>query len=419
MELLRMYFILVLLFLGGSSCAQKNNPVEVPAASKGMQLVWSDDFDYPNAQLDASWIAQNGPSTHILCSRWRENAVVENGLLYLKNKKENRGGQEWTSASIWTKKQFQYGRFECRYKYAAATGTNNSFWIMTTGYNPPVGKKFEIDINEGHYPAEMATNLHNWTDITTDPVTGKSTHPSSSQSFHFNTAKPDVVIQLETPVTTRRIRLTSGYGAHFHIQEFRIYKSNAAGYPTVLSPTADQDVPGLVNYARDPQTKISSSGVYGAGYEAVNAADGGLIKHWVSQVSGDKWLEFEFGSDKTIGCLQFVSGWLSGSSWNSVIDNYKVQYYKDNSWVDMAAFDASKSGMNLANEFHTYALEWSKDSLIYSFDGKVMRRIKNDICQSPAPIYLSEAIIAWAGAVTDAIDGTSMVVDWVKVYQLK
>jgi hypothetical protein len=49
----------------------------------------------------------------------------------------------------------------------------------------------------------------------------------------------------------------------------------------------------------------------------------------------------------------------------------------------------------------------------------VLRRIKNDICQSPAPIYLSEAIIAWAGAVTDAIDGTSMVVDWVKVYQLK
>jgi beta-glucanase (GH16 family) len=87
--------------------------------------------------------------------------------------------------------------------------------------------------------------------------------------------------------------------------------------------------------------------------------------------------------------------------------------------VDLVVFDASKSGLNLANEFHTYALEWSKDSLIYSFDGKVLRRIKNDICQSPAPIYLSEAIIAWAGAVTDAIDGTSMVVDWVKVYQLK
>jgi len=410
---------LFLLLISLAGCSQEKNISSDTDSPAGWQMVWSDDFDYPDASLDNSWIAQNGPSTHILCSRWRENAVVENGLLYLKNKKENRGGQQWTSASIWTKKQFQYGRFECRYKYAAATGTNNSFWIMTTGYTPPVGKKFEIDINEGHYPAEMATNLHNWTDVTIDPVTGKSSHPSNSQSFHFNTAKPDVAIQLETPVTTKRIRLTSVYSAHFHIQEFRIYKPNVAGYPSVLSPTADQDVAGLVNYAREAQTKISSSGVYGVGYEAQNAADGGLVKHWVSQASGDKWIEFEFGSDKTIGCLQFVSGWLSGSSWNSVLDNYKVQYYKDNAWVDISVFDASKSGMNLANEFHTYALEWSKDSLIYSFDGKVLRRIKNDICHSPAPIYLSEAIIAWVGAVTDAIDGTSMVVDWVKVYQIK
>ena len=328
-------FLQILLVLQG--CAQKTSLIDDSNAPPGMQLVWSDDFNYPNAQLDASWIAQNGPSTHILCSRWRENAVVENGLLYLKNKKENRGGQEWTSASIWTKKQFQYGRFECRYKYAAATGTNNSFWIMTTGVNPTVGKKFEIDINEGHYPAEMATNLHNWTDVTTNPQTGISTHPSFSQAFHFNSAKPDVAIQLETPVTTRRIRLTSSYSAHFHIQEFRIYKSNSGGYPSVLSPTADQDLAGLVNYARDPQTKITASGVYGAGYEVQNVADGGLVKHWVSQVSGDKWLEFDFGSDKTISCIQFVSGWLSGSIWNSVIDNYKVQYFKDNTpgWISL------------------------------------------------------------------------------------
>jgi len=265
MELLKMYFIVVLLFFGGGSCAQKNGLDEDPVTPKGMQLVWSDEFDYPDASLDNSWIAQNGPSTHILCSRWRENAVVENGMLYLKNKKENRGGQEWTSASIWTKKQFQYGKFECRYKYAAATGTNNSFWIMTTGYNPPTGKKFEIDINEGHYPSEIATNVHNWTDVTTDPVTGKSSHPSFSKSF-------------------------------------------------------------------------------------------------------------------------------------------KVP-------ADIA--------VNLGMEFHTYGLEWSKDSLIFSFDGKVLRRMKNDFCHSPAPVYLSEAIIPWAGAITDAIDGTSMVVDWVKVYQLK
>ena len=199
------------------------------------------------------------------CSRWRENAVVENGILHLKNKKENRGGQEWTSASIWSKKQFQYGYFECRYKYAAATGTNNSFWLMTTGTNPTQGKKFEIDINEGHYPAEVNTNLNNWSDVTIDPDTGKSKHPSDHKSF---------------------------------------------------------------DYSSTPE-------------------------------------------------------------------------------------------INLANDYHIYGLEWTKDSLIYSFDGNVIRRLKNEFCHSPAPVYLSEAIISWAGEVTDAIDGTSMDVDWVKVYQLK
>ena len=259
--------VFILAALMSFSCSRAEEPGEDDIQQKsGWQLIWSDDFDYPDPDLDKNWIAQNGPSGHILCSRWRDNAVVENGMLYLKNKKENRGGQEWTSASIWTKKQFQYGRFECRYKYAAATGTNNSFWMMTTGYTPTAGKKFEIDINEGHYPAEVNTNLHNWTDVITDPVSGKSNHPSSSKSFNLG---------------------------------------------------------------------------------------------------------------------------------------------------------ASESGMNLANEFHTYALEWSKDSLIFFFDGKVMRRMKNEICHSPAPVYLSEAIISWAGAVTDAIDGTSMVVDWVKIYQNK
>ena len=254
-----------ILFFTLISCSADISEIQFSPEDPKLQLVWSDDFDYPHAQLDAGWNAQNGPSGHILCSRWRENAVVENGILHLKNKKENRGGQEWTSASIWTKKQFQYGYFECRYKYAAATGTNNSFWLMTTGINPTQGKKFEIDINEGHFPSEVNTNLHNWTDITTDPDTGKSKHPSNHKSFDYSI----------------------------------------------------------------------------------------------------------------------------------------------------------KPGINLANDYHIYGLEWTKDSLIYSFDGNVIRRMKNEFCHSPVPVYLSEAIISWAGEVTDAINGTSMDVDWVKVYQKK
>lgn len=128
----------------------------------GYGLVWEDAFSGVTADLDANWNFQNGPSGHILCSRWRENAVVTNGLCRLLNKKETRGGQDWTSASLSTKRQFTYGYFECRYRYGAATGLNNSFWLMTRGGTTNTPGRFEIDINEGHFPDSVNMNIHNW-----------------------------------------------------------------------------------------------------------------------------------------------------------------------------------------------------------------------------------------------------------------
>lgn len=223
-------------------------------------LIFKDEFEGANQELDKSWDFQNGPSGHILSSRWRENAVATNGILRMLAKKEKRAGQEWTAASLWTKKKFKYGYFECRYKYAKAKGTNNSFWIMTRDRAEAKAQgdknvdaiegQFEIDINEGHYPDEINMNIHNW----------------------------------------------SG-------------------------------------------------------------------KHWAKH------------------------------------KEKKVE------------------GANFADTFHTYGLEWSKDELVWYFDGKEIRREKNTICHRPAPVWLSLAIIKWAGPVTEAIDGTSMDVDYVRVYQ--
>jgi len=212
--------------------------------------VLQEEFTGPDKHLDKTWEFQNGPSGHILCSRWRENATISDGILKLNAKKEKRGGQDWTAASMWTKRKFKYGYFECRYKYAKATGTNNSFWLMTRGIPKDAPGRFEIDINEGHYPNEVNMNIHN------------------------------------------------------------------------------------------------HSG-----------------KHWAKS------------------------------------KHKKIK------------------GANLANEFHTYGLEWNKDELIWYFDGKEIRREKNTICHGESPVWLSLAIIKWAGAVTDEIDGKSMDVDYVRVYQ--
>lgn len=230
----------------------------LPGGPDGWHLVWQDEFDDPNDKLDEKWISQNGPSGHILSSRWRENAVVDGGMLRLINRKEKKGGQDWTSGNIWTKQRFLYGYYECRYRYAAAAGTNNSFWIMTNEKPAPGRKSFEIDINEGHWPNKVNTNIHNHSDVSV--VKGKRTHPSASKSFRF----PD---------------------------------------------------------------------------------------------------------------------------------------------------------HDFAREFHTCGLEWTKDTLVFYLDGKELRREKNTICHWPAPVWLSLAIIKWAGPVTDAIDGTFMEVDYVRIYE--
>lgn len=71
----------------------------------------------------------------------------------------------------------------------------------------------------------------------------------------------------------------------------------------------------------------------------------------------------------------------------------------------------------LSNTFHVYGLEWSETELVWYFDGKEVRRTSNDYCHAPSPVLLSSAVGAFAGRVTDALDGTSQDIDWVRVYK--
>ena len=73
-------------------------------------------------------------------------------------------------------------------------------------------------------------------------------------------------------------------------------------------------------------------------------------------------------------------------------------------------------GIDFSKDFHTFGLEWTSDEIVFYIDRKEFRRIRNEFCFSPAPLRLSEAILAWGGEVTDAIDGTAMEVDYVRVY---
>jgi len=383
--------------------------------TQNWQLTWSDEFDYPNKDSDKNWVSKNGPSRHILSSRWRENAVVEDNLLFLNNKKETRAGQQWTSASIWTHKRFKYGYFECRYMYAAAAATNNSFWLMSKDGNPTVGKKFEIDINEGHFPNEVNTNIHQWSDFTINEK-GKKTHYSYHKSFPFGT-KPGYSIQLEIPVSTSKIRLISNSKSRVNIGEFRVYGVNQGKYPDVMSTSADSDMLSLKNLAAQKDVNITTSGSFKNKNTKLNLVDGKMNSLYTTQDTGEKWIEFEWSQNIMVGCVQFLNGWRDKKgNWHNLITDYKLQYFKNGKWVDISVLDVTKD-YNFGQEFHTYGLLWNEKELVFYFDGKEIRREKNEFCYSPSPIWLSLAIINWSGQVSDAIDGTSMKVDYVRYYQ--
>ena len=385
-------------------------PSMLPGGAEAWDLFWSDEFNGDDAAVDAAWVSQNSPSNHILSSRWRENVVIGDGTLKLVNRKEERGGQSWTSGSIWTKQQFLYGYYECRYRYAAAEGTNNSFWLMPVGELPPGGVKWEIDVNEGHYPNEVNTNVHNHSAVTV--VDGKKRHPQTPKAFQFG-ARPDVRVQFETPITTKRIRISSRHGQHIHIDQFRAFAVNPAGYPDPLSSAA-----GQVDYAREAGVAITTSGFLKTEDTSPTIIDGIQGTYWVSQREGEKWMEITLAGERTIGCLQFINGWqVAQGEWNNLMDEFRLEYEVNGAWVTASAFSILDGAFFFARDYQVVGLDWTEKELVFYLNGKEIRRLPNEFCHNPGPVWLSLAVIPWAGRVSDAIHGTQMEVDYVRVFR--
>lgn len=370
------------------------------------QLAWADEFDYPNRELDRNWISQNGPTENqwVLSSRWRDNAVVEDGVLHLLARKENRGGQEWTTGNIWSKRSFGYGYYEARMKYAGAYGTNNSFWLWPKQGVPAGQKACEIDINEGHYPNIINTNVHNWTDTYTLPD-GRVAH-SDNQLHHTLHGSPDHTIALEKPIRAEKLRLKSHNPASIHISEFE-----------VISPAGK-------NLAAE--ASIATNGIFSKlPSKEVYAIDGRSDTRWVSEKHGTKWLELSWDSAQTVKKIYFTNGWLqefgaSKGKYRNLISDYTIEYYDGGAWQPLAQYD-SASVADYSEQWHTYGLEWDEDYFRFYLDGELFHQMRNDVCFSDTTILLSLAILKAdiAGPVTDKIDGTSMKVDWVRYYTKK
>jgi hypothetical protein len=265
-------------------------------------------------------------------------------------------------------------------------------------------------------------NLHNWS----------GEHWSKGGRWYYGKPQPQPTQQdagfefvLAEPIRTDRVRFTSADGGPVRVMELRLFPPSAAGYPGVF-PSKLEAQPEVVDLA--PNAKLEASSTMEPKYAAENAVDGKLTidSRWLSDKrKGPHHLTLSFAAPQTIGCIQLVSGWPDGKSWQGIVSDFQFEYWTGTEWLPVPG--ASRNAMapepvidpdhDLGKQFHTYGLEWNEDELIYFFDGQEIRRQAHTICRGPAHVFLSLAIIRWAGAVTDAVDGTSMDVDYVRIWQ--
>ena len=138
-----------------------------PPIDQEWVMTFSDEFN--GTEMDwGVWRSDSSSPGHIQSSRWPENVEVHDGAVHLVIRREEKGGKEWTAGSVWVRPEVfaqKYGYWEARYKIAASTGINNSFWTYSTHTHnihreKGANRHFELDINEGHYPNSVNMTYH-------------------------------------------------------------------------------------------------------------------------------------------------------------------------------------------------------------------------------------------------------------------
>lgn len=130
------------------------------------QLVWSDEFN-GTALDESNWTIQTGgggwgnqEAQHY--TNRPDNIRVEGGNLVIEGRKESYGGNEYTSARIYSKgkREFCYGKLEARISLPAGQGTWPAFWTLGNRGNWPNCGEIDIMEHTGSVPNRIFGTLH-------------------------------------------------------------------------------------------------------------------------------------------------------------------------------------------------------------------------------------------------------------------
>lgn len=176
--------------LGALSCARKG---QVP---KGMQLVWSDEFNGSGPPDATKWsynVGGNGWGNRELqyyTDADPDNARVEGGNLVVEARRETFGGNAYTSARLVSrgKGEWTYGRVEARAKLPAGRGTWPAIWMLPTVDKLKWPEDGEIDIMEhvGFNPGVVHGTIHTkaYNHSIGTHKGGQITVPDATTAFH-------------------------------------------------------------------------------------------------------------------------------------------------------------------------------------------------------------------------------------------
>ena len=152
-----------LLACGASSPQTPSSQAPAPSRTQA----WQDEFDRDGLPDATRWdyevgLIRNRERQYYTRSR-SENARVENGLLIIEARRERFEGADYTSASLTSRANWTYGRFEVRARLPKGRGTWPAIWMLGTNIRqvgwPDCG---EIDIMEhvGFDPGRIHANIH-------------------------------------------------------------------------------------------------------------------------------------------------------------------------------------------------------------------------------------------------------------------